>query len=172
MKLLVGLGNPGEKYSKNRHNVGFILIDGLASKCGLSWEDSTRFEAKIAKTEDFILAKPQTFMNKSGDAFSKILNFYKIDPKDLRVIHDDVDLPLFEQRDQFGAGSAGHRGVESIVEKVGSKDFWRLRVGIGRPQDKDIPIEDWVLQDLSPEEIEKIKLLLNRKPLLWYRLQI
>lgn len=157
MKLVVGLGNPGEKYSKNRHNAGFIIVDELASKNSLLWENSTKFNAEICVSKDFILVKPQTFMNKSGEAVSKILSFYKIDNKDLLVIHDDVDLQFGEIKKQFGASSAGHKGVESIIDHIGSQNFWRVRAGIGRSEDKNIPTEDWVLQNFTDDQLEKIK---------------
>jgi PTH1 family peptidyl-tRNA hydrolase len=156
MKLIVGLGNPGKEYSRNRHNAGFIIVDEIASKNSLPWENSSKFDADVDISKDFILAKPQTFMNKSGEAVSKILNFYKIDLKDLYVIHDDVDLPFGEVKKQLGAGSAGHKGVESIIEKVGTQDFWRIRIGIGRPSD-NTPVEDWVLRDFNSEELTLVK---------------
>lgn len=157
MKLIVGLGNPGVEYSKNRHNTGFIIANEIAAKNSLSWENSSKFDAEIAVSKDFILVKPQTYMNKSGEAVSKILNFYKIDIEDLLVIHDDVDLQFGEIKKQLGASSAGHKGVESIIEKLSSQEFWRIRVGVGRPEDINIPTEDWVLQNFSDGQLEKIK---------------
>ncbi|MBU0535274.1 MAG: aminoacyl-tRNA hydrolase [Patescibacteria group bacterium] len=157
MKLIVGLGNPGEKYFKNRHNTGFIIVDEIASKNSLSWENSSKFNAEIAVSKDFILAKPQTYMNKSGEAVFKILNFYKVDTSDLVVIHDDVDLQFGEIKKQLGVSSAGHKGVESIIEKLSSQDFWRIRVGVGKSEDKNIPTDDWVLQNFTDEQLEKIK---------------
>lgn len=157
MKLIVGLGNPGEEYSKNRHNTGFIIVNEIASKNSMFWENSSKFDAEITVSEDFILVKPQTYMNKSGDAVSKILNFYKIDFNDLVVIHDDVDLQFGEIKRQLGASSAGHKGVESIIEKLSSQDFWRIRVGVGRSEDKNIPTDDWVLQNFTDDQLEKIK---------------
>jgi len=94
MKIIVGLGNPGNQYKKYRHNTGFILLDKLAEGRGLKWKESSKFESEIAEWGDFILVKPQTFMNNSGDAVSKIMNFYKISEEDLIVVHDDVDLEL------------------------------------------------------------------------------
>ena len=157
MKLVAGLGNPGEEYFKNRHNTGFIIVDDFASKNGLSWENSSKFNAEIAISKNFILAKPQTFMNNSGESVSKILSFYKIDIGNLLIIHDDVDLQFGEIKKQLGSSSAGHKGVESVIEKLGSQDFWRIRIGIGRPEDKNIPTDDWVLQDFKEEELKKIK---------------
>lgn len=157
MKLIVGLGNPEKKYEKNRHNVGYIILNKYAKSLGLEWENNTKFESDIVTQKDFILCKPLTFMNNSGRAVSQILGFYKIDPKDLIIIHDDVDLPFGVVKKKIGSGSAGHHGVESIIESIGTQDFWRIRFGVGRPENKKILVEDWVLQDFSDEELEKIE---------------
>lgn len=157
MRLVVGLGNPGEEYSKNRHNAGFIVVDEIASKNAMSWENSSKFDTEIAVSKDFILAKPQTYMNKSGEAVSKILSFYKIGLNNLVVIHDDVDLQFGELKKQLNASSAGHKGVESVIEKIGSQEFWRIRVGVGRSEDKNIPTDDWVLQNFTGGQLKKIK---------------
>lgn len=156
MKLVVGLGNPGKKYEKCRHNTGFILLDKFAKEKDLKWEKSSKFESEILEFRDFILAKPQTFMNNSGHAVSKLMNFYKLSPEDLIIIHDDVDLSFGTVKKHKGKNAAGHHGVEDIIEKLGTKDFWRIRVGIGKPEDKEVPVEVWVLQDFSEEEFEKI----------------
>lgn len=156
MKLIVGLGNPGEKYKKCRHNTGFILVDKFAGGLDLKWEGNSKFESEVIVGKDYVLAKPQTFMNNSGRAVSKLVNFYKIDLKDLVVVHDDVDLPFGTTKKQFGAGPAGHHGVEDIIEKIASKEFWRIRVGIGKPSDGNIPVEDFVLQDFNEEELKSI----------------
>jgi PTH1 family peptidyl-tRNA hydrolase len=159
MKLIVGLGNPEKKYEKNRHNVGYIILNKYADSLGLEWENNTKFESDIITQKDFILCKPLTSMNKSGIAVSKILSFYKIEPCDLIVVHDDVDLDFGVVKKKIGSGSAGHHGVESIIENIGTQDFWRIRVGVGRPENKNILVEDWVLQDFSDEELEKISTL-------------
>jgi len=156
MRLVIGLGNPNEEYSKSRHNVGFILVDELVSKEGLGWEYSKKFGADMAVSSDTIFAKPQTFMNNSGKAVSKILSFYKIPLENLIVIHDDIDLPFGEVKKQLGVGAAGHHGVESIIANVKSQDFLRIRFGIGRPTDNS-PVEDWVLKDFSEKELENVK---------------
>jgi len=157
MKIIVGLGNPGNQYKKYRHNTGFILLDKLAEEQGLKWEKSPKFESEIAECDDFILVKPQTFMNNSGDAVSKLLNFYKISPDDLIVVHDDVDLNFGTVKKQKGKNPAGHHGVEDIIEKIGTKEFWRIRVGIGKPENKNMPVDKWVLQNFQENELEKIK---------------
>ncbi len=154
MKLIVGLGNPGERYQKSRHNVGFILLDKFAADNNLKWRRVEKFNSEVADYSNGFLIKPQTFMNNSGDAVSKLANFYKISFDDLIIIHDDVDLPLGVIKKQKGKNSAGHHGVENIIEKLGTKDFWRIRVGIGKPEDTNIPVDEWVLQDFGENELD------------------
>lgn len=156
MKLIVGLGNPGEKYQKSRHNVGFILLDKFAADNNLNWRKVERFNSEVADYSNGLLIKPQTFMNNSGNAVSKLVNFYKISLDDLIIIHDDVDLPLGVIKKQKGKNSAGHHGVENIMEELGTKDFWRIRVGIGKPEDKNIPVDEWVLQDFGKNELDVV----------------
>lgn len=157
MKLIVGLGNPGKEYEKCRHNVGFILLDRLAEEKDLNWKKVSKFESEIAEFEDGILVKPQTFMNNSGRAVSKLLNFYKISLEDLIVVHDDVDLIFGTVKKQKGKNAAGHHGVEDIMEKIGTKDFWRIRVGVDKPGNREIPVDAWVLQDFSESEFGEIE---------------
>lgn len=159
MKIIVGLGNPGKEHEKSRHNTGFILLDKFAEEKALKWKKSSKFESEIAEFEGDILVKPQTFMNNSGDAVVKLMNFYKINPEDLIVIHDDVDLDLGSIKKQKGKNAAGHHGVEDIMEKLGTKDFWRIRVGIGKPENRNIPVDKWVLQDFGEEELEQVRSL-------------
>lgn len=156
MKLIVGLGNPGEKYSKQRHNVGFMILDQLAKEENLSWEDNSKLKSKMVKLKDTVLMKPQTFMNNSGDAVSLVSNFYKISPEDITVIHDDVDLPFGKYKKQFGAGAAGHHGVEDIILKLGTKEFNRDRIGIDRPSNPNIPVDEYVLMDFSDKEVDEL----------------
>jgi len=146
MKLIVGLGNPGEKYLKNRHNVGFMFVDYL--------------EENKAFTSSVHYLKPQTFMNKSGDEVSRKLNFYKLTPADLIVIHDDLDLKLGEYKIQRGKGPKVHNGVNHIEERLGSKDFWRVRLGVdARQQENRQPGESYVLENFLPTEKEILYLL-------------
>lgn len=152
MKLIVGLGNPGDKYKNNRHNVGFILLDEFVSKHGKSFENSTKMNSLITQVNDLHICKPQKYMNNSGDSVLKMSKFYKISPDNIYVIHDDLDLEFGVIKVQFGRGSAGHNGVQDIIEKLGTKDFWRVRIGIGRPSD-NTPIEDYVLKDFTLEQI-------------------
>lgn len=167
MKIIVGLGNPGKKYKGTRHNKGFEYVDKIATENMLKWKFNKKFNAEIAEFsvdglgdgvvidgnaidlddgEKVILAKPQTFMNKSGDSVSKILNFYNVDLVDLLVIHDDVDFSPGLVNLQFDKSAAGHKGVQDIIDKIGSQEFWRLRIGVGRPPEgSNISTEDWVL---------------------------
>ena len=138
MKLIVGLGNPGKKYEKTRHNIGFLVLDRLVQQhreCDFSnWEQSKKFNAEICggtyKGEKVILVKPLTFMNNSGQAVGMIAQYYKIRPNDLIVAHDEKDIPLGEIRVQKDRGPAGHNGVKSIIEHCGTKNFTRIRIGI------------------------------------------
>ena len=153
MRLIVGLGNPGEKYLYNRHNVGCILLDELAEKLGLEWKDNAKLKAKVAgRAGDLILVKTSEFMNISGGSVSLAVNYFKVPLSELTVIHDDVDLEFGEVKRQFSSGAAGHHGVESIISNLGTKDFWRVRVGIGRPTNAQ-PVEDFVLSNFSDEEL-------------------
>ena len=137
MKIIIGLGNPGDKYTKTRHNAGFMAVDYLAQHLELTWHHDKSFNALIAKSSDFLLVKPQTFMNESGLAVGKVARYYKLrlDPQEgfgdrLVVIHDDLDLPLGSWRRSFDSSSGGQKGVGSIIEALGSKKFTRLRLGI------------------------------------------
>ena len=157
MNLIVGLGNPGEKYSNTRHNIGFLLVDNYVLANSLEWKEEKRFNGLVAISGDNIFLGPQTFMNESGMSVSKCLNFYKIPIENLFVIHDDVDLEFGKVKKQFGAGTAGHHGVEDIVEKLGTKEFWRIRVGAGRPKDNRFDVYDWVLSKFTSEENKLLK---------------
>ena len=182
-KLIVGLGNPGKKYAKTRHNVGFMVVDALAEKYGVKFQAKKKLGAEIAEInhnssppplkvregwgELLIFAKPQTFMNDSGRAISKLLTTYNLSPyegspvgrqlTDLLVVHDEIDLPLGTLK-IYGPGrsSAGHKGVESIIDKLGN-GFTRLRIGIeNRKQFRIPPTDDYVLQNFTKEEQAKL----------------
>ena len=152
--LIVGLGNPGRQYRKNRHNIGFLLVDRLAERLDVSF---SRLEAKALVTKaDYqglrlVLAKPQTYMNLSGQAVASLLKFYKIPLENLLVTYDDVDLPFGSLRLRPTGGSAGQKGMASIIERLGTQDFPRLRLGVGRPPGR-MDAADYVLQDFSPGE--------------------
>ena len=136
MKLLVGLGNPGPKYVKTRHNVGFLFVDFFIAKLGLpDLKFSKIFQADITKTkinkQSLIVGLPKIYMNNSGKIIKKICAYYKIKAADLIVVHDDIDLLLGKHKIAFDSRSAGHRGVQSIIDELGTKKFYRLRIGIG-----------------------------------------
>jgi PTH1 family peptidyl-tRNA hydrolase len=136
IKLIVGLGNPGVRYANSRHNIGFMIADRFARSHEFDFARK-RFNARITEGsiggQRILLAKPQTFMNSSGEAVGKLFAFYKIVPHDLLVVYDDLDLPLGKMRLRSRGSSGGHHGMESIIARVGTSDFPRLRVGIGRP---------------------------------------
>lgn len=135
MKLIVGLGNPGDKYRDTRHNVGFMVVDKLAHELGSSdttWNFEKKHKAFVAKCGDVLLVKPETFMNASGIAVGSVAVFYHINPEDIWVVHDDLDLPLGKIRIRRGGGSAGHHGIESLMRDLKSDAFVRFRLGIGR----------------------------------------
>ena len=138
MRLIVGLGNPGREYERTRHNTGFILVDALAATIDAPWEQDTKKKAVAARgvidSEAVICLKPQTYMNLSGEAVTLFMNYYKLQPADVLVIHDDVDLPIGTVRLKKNGGDGGHKGVASIHQHLGSADFLRLRVGVGREE--------------------------------------
>ncbi len=139
MKFIVGLGNPGAEYQDTRHNIGFMVLDKLQKELvqGVPspWQKDEKKNVLTAKIGDLILVKPQTFMNKSGFAVRALLDFYKLTPENIWVIHDDIDLPLGKIKIREKGGSAGHNGVISIIEQVGTDAFVRFRLGIGRGVD-------------------------------------
>ena len=157
MRLVVGLGNPGEKYKNTRHNAGFIILDQFASTYGFSWEEDKKFQCLKYQKGDVLHIKPQAFMNESGEVVSSVSRFYKIPPENILVVHDDVDLDFGQIKFQKDKSSAGHRGIESIIEKLGTSNFWRFRVGIGRSANSNLPTEEWVLQEFTPDELAAVK---------------
>lgn len=162
--LIAGLGNPGREYRHNRHNVGFMLVSRLAERLGVTF---SRMESKALVTKGehrgarLILAKPQTYMNLSGQAVGSLARFYKIALENLLVAYDDVDLPLGTLRLRPKGGSGGQKGMASIIEHLGTEDFPRMRIGIGRPPGR-MPASAYVLQDFSPAEEEFMDLTLER----------
>lgn len=159
MILIVGLGNPGGKYENTRHNVGFMVLDSLLRKLTpvdkSVWEKNRKFNCLVSKVgNELILAKPLSFMNASGEVVVKILDFYKIPFLGLYVIHDDVDLPLGKIKISIDRGSAGHKGVESIIEKIGGNNFVRVRVGVGK--DQKVKTERFVLSPFKLLERGKL----------------
>ncbi len=161
--LIIGLGNPGRKHARNRHNVGFMTVNRLAERHGLAF---TRRQSKAKITTGIIvgrravLAQPQTYMNLSGESVSRLSRFFKISPDRLLVVCDDLDLPLARLRLRPSGGSGGHKGLKSIIEHLGTQTFPRLRVGIGRPVHGD-PM-DFVLQDFTGDEWIDMNATLDR----------
>lgn len=162
--LIVGLGNSGREYRENRHNIGFMLVDRLTEQIGISL-NRVQFKALVGtglyRGVKLILTKPQTFMNLSGQAVSALVRFYKLPLTNLLVAHDDLDLPFGTIRLRPGGGSAGQKGISSIIEKLGRQDFSRLRLGIDRPPDRMDPA-DYVLQNFKQAELIVLSEFLDR----------
>ncbi len=154
IRLLVGLGNPGARYERNRHNVGFMAVDALVRRHGLPAFRS-KFQSAIAEGsvagERVYVQKPQTYMNLSGDAVGEAARFYKIAPAEIAVIHDEIDLAPGKLRVKRGGGTAGHNGLLSIDQAIG-EDFWRVRLGVGHPGVKEL-VHPYVLQNFDAEEM-------------------
>jgi PTH1 family peptidyl-tRNA hydrolase len=154
--LIVGLGNPGNEYTAHRHNIGFRVVDALAGAHGLTYERRKDARARVAEGElaghPVLLAKPQTFMNLSGNAVARLSRTHEIPPERILVVYDDLDLPLGRLRLRSEGGSGGHKGMRSIIDALGSGSFPRLRVGIDRPPGKMDPA-DYVLQPFDKEQI-------------------
>lgn len=156
MKMIVGLGNPGEKYARTRHNVGFMTVERLAQKSNAGeWKHESKFSAEMMRSDEFLYVKPQTFMNDSGKAVSAIARFYKIKSDDIYVIHDDLDIALGEFKIQHSKGPLVHYGINSVEKDLGTEEFWRVRIGVENRLvrgNKGIPGEEYSLQNFSPEE--------------------
>lgn len=158
MKCIIGLGNPGKKYEKTRHNIGFIVIDELSKRYGLDLNKTKNkclYDIESVKQEKVLFIKPQTFMNLSGEGVRPLLDFYKVDIADVLVVYDDLDLPVGKIRLREKGGHGGHNGIRSLIEHLGSKEFKRLRIGIGRPTNAT-PIVNYVLQPFAKQEIEEV----------------
>ena len=155
MWLLVGLGNPGGKYAKNRHNVGFMALDVLADEYGFpAWRSKFQSEMSEGRIggEKVVLLKPQTYMNESGQGIGKAAKFYKIAPERIVIFHDELDLNPGKLKARLGGGLAGHNGLKSAKAHLGSADFWRVRIGIGHPGDKS-RVSGYVLSDFAKAEV-------------------
>jgi peptidyl-tRNA hydrolase, PTH1 family len=162
--LIVGLGNPGREYRENRHNLGFMLVDRLAIKLDARFtrmQSNALVASVIFQENKIILAKPQTFMNLSGRSVQGLIHFYKIPLSNLLVAHDELDLPTGTIRIRPDGGSAGQKGMSSILERMGTDEFPRLRMGIGRPPGQ-MAAPDYVLQDFSRAELELVSGTLDR----------
>ncbi|MBI4036173.1 aminoacyl-tRNA hydrolase [Candidatus Daviesbacteria bacterium] len=169
--LIVGLGNPGDKYKNTRHNFGFELLEEFRRKNNLEdWDFEAKFKAEMIKVgNDLILARPQTYMNESGVAVAAIVNFYKIPPEDVIIVHDDLDLPLGKIKVRLGGSGAGHHGVESIINSLGTDQFIRVRLGIGNEKSHSgehkrisFSAEKFVLEKFLPKEKSEVKQMIKQ----------
>lgn len=156
MKLIIGLGNPGRRYSFSRHNMGFLVLEALANRENINI-DSNKFDSCFGKGVisgvPVVVAKPQTFMNLSGISVGKLARFFKVDTEDVIVIHDDLDLSFTEIRVKAGGGNGGHKGLGSVIDHLGGLEFVRVRLGIGRPARNEM-VEGYVLERFSEEEMK------------------
>ncbi|MBI2196026.1 aminoacyl-tRNA hydrolase [Candidatus Daviesbacteria bacterium] len=170
MKLIVGLGNPGEKYAGVRHNLGFMVVEELSAKCKVQsakWEYKEKFKSEILRLDlslstnhlSLILAKPQTYMNNSGMAIKLLTTYYKLPTTDLIVVHDDLDLPLGKIKIRMGGAAAGHHGVESIIAALGTDQFIRVRLGIGPATGV---VEKFVLEPFVQSEKHQVKHIMKQ----------
>ena len=165
MHLIVGLGNPGAEYAQTRHNAGFLLVEKLAAQWKADWTNERKFKARMAKSDRqgkrVLLCEPQTFMNLSGETVGDVAGFYQLPLPQLIVAVDDADLPFGEIRLRPGGSSGGHHGLESIEQHLGSREFARLRIGIGR-RDGARQITNYVLGKFEPAEQELLEKILER----------
>lgn len=155
MFLVVGLGNPGREHARNRHNAGWLVVDELARRHDGSWR--SKFAGQMAEIrigeERVALLKPETYMNDSGRSVGPAAAFFKLEPSEVLVVHDEGDFDLGRLELKVGGGLAGHNGLRSIAQQLGTQDFLRLRIGVGRPERGDRrPLADWVLADFEPHE--------------------
>ena len=159
IKLIVGLGNPGKEYERTRHNAGYWWVDAIAAARRATWKKETKFSGWTTRVDEdgaeFLLLKPSTYMNESGRSVSAVMRFFKIEPGQMLVVHDELDLPPGAVKMKRGGGTGGHNGLADIADALDTKDFWRLRVGIGHPGDKDL-VADYVLDKARRVEQDAI----------------
>lgn len=174
IRLVVGLGNPGPDYEKTRHNAGFWFAEDIAHEIGGSLAFEKKFSGLVARgtgsLADVRVTLPQTYMNLSGTTVAGIAKFYEIAPEEILVAHDELDLPAGEVKLKFGGGHAGHNGLRDIHAKLGSANYWRLRIGIGHPRDSSSPqkpVADWVLERPRREEQTAIEAAIERALTVW-----
>lgn len=158
MKLLVGLGNPGNKYLTTRHNAGFLILDQIVLRQKESWQGK-KFDSEFGRMrifgEDCLLLKPQTFMNLSGKSIAQACRFFKVESRDVVVLHDDVDVPFGKVKARMGGGAGGHNGIRSTIAELGTEDFARIKLGVGKPYGDFVKMDvaDWVLANFMTEEM-------------------
>jgi PTH1 family peptidyl-tRNA hydrolase len=173
LRLIVGLGNPGPDYSETRHNAGFWFCERLARELGVSFSRESRYHGLVAKVRldggansDLWLLQPQTFMNRSGQSVQALAHFYRIAPAEMLVVHDELDIPPGQLRFKFGGGLGGHNGLKDITAHLGTQDYWRLRIGIGHPGDRN-EVVNYVLKPPRKEEAGEIDAAIDRALLAW-----
>lgn len=169
LRLIVGLGNPGAEYEDTRHNVGFWFVDRLARELKTTLAPQGKFHGQVGRSGELWLLQPMTFMNRSGQAVAALARFYRIAPEEILVVHDELDLPPGGIRLKRGGGNGGHNGLKDIQSHLSTPDFWRLRLGIGHPGDRNV-VADYVLKAPRREEQEYIDRALDRCLLAWPRL--
>ncbi|MCW2547811.1 MAG: pth [Mycobacterium sp.] len=165
LRVVVGLGNPGPTYAGNRHNLGALVVDTLAEQLNERFKGGARNRADLVETRiaghRVVLVKPRSYMNESGGAVSTVLKFFKVEPAQLIVVHDELDIPFDSIRLKVGGGNGGHNGIRDIDRALGTKDYARVRVGIGRPPGR-MEVVDYVLRDFSPAERKELPLVRDR----------
>jgi len=165
IRLIVGLGNPGTEYEHTRHNVGFRWLGRAARQLGVALKSERSYHGLVARVNrdggPLYLLQPQTYMNLSGKAVAALARFFKIAPQEMLVVHDEIDLAVGQVRLKLGGGVAGHNGLKDIQAQLGSADFWRLRIGVGHPGNRD-EVPDWVLCKPSPEQRQAIDACVER----------
>jgi peptidyl-tRNA hydrolase, PTH1 family len=170
IKLVVGLGNIGGEYEHTRHNAGFWFVDALAHELGTFLSEDKKMFGDVGKAGDVRLLKPNTYMNRSGQAVAALANFFQIPTPQILVAHDELDLPAGEIKLKFGGGHAGHNGLRDIHAKLGTPEYWRLRIGIGHPRDSETPqqqVVDWVLKRPRAEEGAAIDSAIAKGKTMW-----
>ena len=167
-RLIVGLGNPGADYSATRHNAGFRFCERLAAKLGVGLNRESRFHGLVGHSHggSLYILLPQTFMNRSGQAVAALVRFYRITPAEMLVVHDELDIVPGVLRVKFGGGLGGHNGLKDITAHLGTQDFWRLRIGIGHPGDRN-EVVNYVLKPPRPDERGEIDSAIDRALEAW-----
>ena len=167
-RLIVGLGNPGAEYAETRHNAGFWFCERLSVKLGVQFSNESRFHGRVAHARDarVWMLMPQVFMNRSGMAVGALARFHRIEPAEILVVHDELDIPPGQLRLKYGGGVGGHNGLKDISAHLGTPDYWRLRIGIGHPGDR-IEVVNFVLKPPRREEQLEIDHAIDRALSLW-----
>jgi len=158
--LIVGIGNPGRDYEKTRHNLGFMVLDRLANQLGLEWQHDKYSNSQVTKSGDIYLVKPESYVNLTGESIKRFIQNHRAANREIIVIHDDADLDFGRLKMKNGGSSAGHKGIESLDESIGS-DYYRLRIGIGRDK-RSKPLADYVLDNFTAAEQKKLPAILDQ----------